>query len=364
MLKKINKKSIELKLLILVIQEFFDALGNKHTYNIRKNWYSLFGILWGVPIPIVTIGIDLYANSLAFNISNIINVIFTHPIHFFFILHPVIFGIVFGAMGSVRHNKDREIDEFKKSLIGKNEELEKINKKLQELDELKSNFLRMVSHELRTPLTTILGYISFLKTQKSGTLTKSQLESLNLSEEEAVRLDKLIQELLDLTKIGTGTFKVNLQNTDIKQVVNRAIKSLQPLAEKKRIKLNNKLPDKLPPVLADKDKIFQVIANLINNGIKFNTPGGEVSISSEDSVDKKVNLCISDTGIGIERDKLDKIFDKFYQVDSAGKRKYGGCGLGLAISRNIVKLHMSSIWVKSDIGMGSKFFFELQKFNK
>lgn len=364
-MEKADKKKIDFTAFKSVVKEFLNALKQNRTYNIQKNWYSIFGLLWGLPIPIVTIGIYVHSSGITPNISNIVNIIVIHPIQFFFLLHPLIFGILFGAMGTVRYNKDREIKEFEKSLISKNRELEEINKKLQELDELKSNFLKMVSHELRTPLTTILGYISFLKTQKAGRLTKGQLESLELSEDEAVRLDKLIEELLDITKIETGTFKVNLQNTDINQVMDRVIKSLLPLAERKRITLVNELPDELPDVLADQDKIIQVIVNLIENGIKFNNPGGKVSVSSVvSSVDKKIRICISDTGIGIEPKKLDRIFEKFYQIDSADKRRYGGCGLGLAISKSIVELHNGSIEVESKIGKGSKFYIELLNYNK
>lgn len=356
----INSKS-----LLSVVSEFLKALSQKRTYNIKENWYCIFGILWGIPIPVVTIGIDLYSSGSAVNVYNIITKVISHPIHFFFLSHPVIFGIIFGAMGTVRYNKNMEIKEFEKNLINKNEELNKANKKLLELDELKSNFLSMVSHELRTPLTTILGYISFLKTGKAGEMTKNQIESLNISEEEAVRLNHLIEELLDLSKIETGEFKVNLGCVDIVQVVNKATSSLQPLAANKGVVLENNFSEEPPLILADRERIFQVVTNLIENGIKFNKFGGKVCVSANGcSGNSKLRICISDTGVGIEQAQLDKIFDKFYQVDSISKRKYGGCGLGLAISKNIMELHNGRIWAESKIGTGSKFFIELTRYDK
>lgn len=343
-----------------VVREFIRSLGQRRTYNLFKNWYCFFGILWGIPIPIVTIGIDLYTSGLAVNISNIVKIINNHSFHTLFILHPLFFGIVFGAMGTVRHNKEQEIEEFERNLINKNLELKSVNKKLQELDKLKSNFLSLVSHELRTPLTTIQGYVTFLRTEKSGALNEAQRDYLKISEETADHLNRLIEELLDLSKIETGEFRVNLTSVNILEAINKVTASLQLLAGEKGIIIENNLPNDLPTVLADKERITQVVTNLVENAIKFNREGGKVNITACPSAQKnKILFCVSDTGIGIAEGELDKIFDKFYQVDSSEKRKYGGCGLGLAISKNIIRLHKGRIWAESNLESGSKFFFEL-----
>lgn len=353
----------DLKSFLQVVKEFLRALAQKRTYNIFKNWYCFFGILWGIPIPLVTIGIDLYSQGLNPLLPNFIQIILTHPFHLFFILHPMFFGIVFGAMGTVRHNKEQKIEEFENNLIKKNKELEQINKKLQELDKLKSNFLSMVSHELRTPLTTIQGYISFLRTDGLGILNARQKECLKISEETADTLNHLIEELLDLSKIEMGEFKVKLANVNMQEVIAKAITSLQLSADKQRVSLENNLPSDLPSVWADKERILQVAVNLLENAIKFNQQNGKVTISaSVPSQNSRVTFCVQDTGIGIPAQLLDKIFDKFYQVDSSGKRRYGGCGLGLAISKNIIELHRGRLWAESKIGVGSKFFFELLRY--
>lgn len=311
-------------------------------------------------MPIVTIGIDLYISGLNPTLENTAGLISNHPFHLFFLLHPLFFGIVFGAMGTVRHNKELEIEEFEKSLINKNLELESANKKLQELDKLKSNFLSLVSHELRTPLTTIQGYTTFLRTEKPGALNAAQREYLKVSEETADHLNRLIEELLDLSKIETGEFKVNLAAVNMLEAINKVTVSLKLLAEEKNITIENGLPENLPLVLADEKRITQVVTNLIENAIKFNHPKGKIYINTaKNSQDNKVTFCIADTGIGIPEEELDKIFDKFYQVDSSEKRKYGGCGLGLAISKNIIRLHKGRIWAESKPDSGSKFFFEL-----
>lgn len=330
---------IDFSSLLQVVKEFIRALGQRRTYSISKNWYCFFGILWGIPIPIVTVGIDLYSSGLAVSISNITKIISSHPFHLLFLLHPIFFGIVFGAMGTVRYNQEQ---------------------KIHELDRAKSNFLSMVSHELRTPLTTIQGYITFLETEKLGALNPAQKECLEISEETADLLNHLIEELLDLSKIEAGEFRVNLTTVDMNEVLDKAAASLRLFAGEQGIILENRLPGDLPLLLADKDRIIQVATNLIKNAIKFNRKGGKVVISaSRDGRNNKITFCISDTGIGIPEDRLDKIFDKFYQVDSSEKRRYGGCGLGLAISKSILELHRGKIWAESEVGAGSKFFFEL-----
>lgn len=348
------------KSFLQIVKEFLKALGQKRTYNLFENWYCFFGILWGIPVPIVTMGIDLYISGLTFTSKNIANLIANHPFHLFFLLHPLFFGIVFGAMGTVRHNKELEIDESKKRLINKNLELEGANKKLQELDKLKSGFLSLVSHELRTPLTTIQGYTTFLRTQKAGPLNEPQKEYLKISEESAEHLNRLIEELLDLSKIETGEFKVNLTSVNMPAVINKVAASLKLLAQEEGVTIENYLSENLPIVSADEERIAQVATNLIENAIKFNHPRGKVKISASISPKgDKVLFLVEDTGIGIPEEELSKIFDRFYQIDSSEKRKYGGCGLGLAISKSIIELHKGRIWAASKVGIGSKFFFEL-----
>jgi len=328
-----------LKSFLTIVKEFTKALGQKHTYNIRKNWYCFFGILWGIPVPVVTMAVDLYSAGLKPTLNNISGTIQIHPFHFFFLLHPFIFGIVFGAMGTVRFNKEQ---------------------KIRQLDKLKSTFLSMVSHELRSPLTTMLGYITYLKAEKAGPLNQAQKDCLKISEEEATILNHLIEELLDLSKIEAGEFKVNLQRVDMNEIISKAVNSLQLQAKNQELTLENNLPQGLPQVLADKKRILQVATNLIENAIKFNKPGGKISVCAvHDPKDKKIIFTVADTGIGIPENKLAKIFDKFYQIDSSQIRRYAGCGLGLAISKSILDLHRGRIWAQSTVGSGSKFFFEL-----
>ncbi|MFQ5952917.1 MAG: sensor histidine kinase [Candidatus Omnitrophota bacterium] len=361
MKRKITSKMFDLKLFVSVSKEFLKALLRGHTYNIRENGYVIFGILWGIPVPIVTIGMALYCSGLSPSAETVVNEIVKHPVHLFFLLHPFIFGTVFGAMGTVRDDKERQKEKFEKSLIQNNKMLADANKKLQELDGLKDNFLSMVSHELKTPLTTIQGYITFLKDGKAGDLSEGQWRALKITEEQADYLNNLIGELVDLSRIESGEFSVKLEPTDLTRIAAKVINSLaRPFAEKSII-TENSLPEKLPLVLADPKRMSQVFTNLLENAVKFTPPGGKITVSACEK-EEKVEFCISDTGIGIPGEEIGKIFDRFYQIDSMVERKYGGCGLGLTIIKNIIELHKEGrIWVESEPGRGSRFFFELGK---
>ena len=348
------------KLFRAIVKEFIMALGNAHTYNIRKNWYVVFGILWGIPVPIVTIGMSLYHRNMAVSIQNIMFEIQNHPMEIFFLMHPILFGIVFGAMGTVRDEKEKAREKFERNLIELNEKLKDTNKKLRELDQLKDNFLSMVSHELWNPLTTMQGYVSLIKQGGAGEINSQQKEILKIVEEQVEHLDHLIEELMDISKIETGKFKVKIERLDIGNLETKVLNSFKQAADDKEITLKNEVSSKLPDVSADKTRIIQVLTNLLGNAIKFTPERGIVSVSAQEKEDT-VEISISDNGIGIPEDKVGRIFDKFYQADSTNKRKYCGCGLGLAIVRHIIELHGSRIGVESKIGKGSRFFFELKK---
>lgn len=349
-----------IKLLPSIVKEFFRALNKFYTYNLRKNYYAIFGILWGIPIPIVTIGIGLYFSGSTLSFNNIISQVKTYPINIFFLFHPVLFGIVFGAMGTIRDEKERQRLAFQKSLLKMNKELKAANKKLQELDDLKDNFLSMVSHELLSPLTTVQGYITFLREGKPGPLTEGQKEALEIANEQTEHLKYLIEELMDISKIDAGKFEVKLAAIDINNVLGKVINNLRQAREEKEIILENELPGGIPLVLADSDRMLQVFSNILGNAIKFTPPGGKINIYAREK-DKSIEFCIEDTGIGIPEGKIDKVFDRFYQEDSTTRRKHGGCGLGLTITKSIIDLHKGRIWVKSEVGAGTKFFFELEK---
>jgi signal transduction histidine kinase len=239
-------------------------------------------------------------------------------------------------------------------------EIERANEKLKKLDTLKSDFISLVSHELKTPLSAIRTSAEFLESEevKDSNVEKEMLENIISSVD---RLTRLINDILDLSKIEAGKMEFHFEQINFNEIVQVALENIRPLASKKNITISVDIPEYLSPVLGDREKLIIVLNNLLGNALKFTQNEGRILLSAKDYQDR-IMVRVEDNGIGIEKDKLVKIFDKFYQVDSTSRRKIGGSGLGLSISSGIIKAHGSEICVESEQEAGSTFSFGLKKF--
>lgn len=235
------------------------------------------------------------------------------------------------------------------------ETLEKQAQKLLELDQIKSNFFANISHEFRTPLTLIKGQLeNVLRMVKDETVKKK----LNIAFNNSNRLNRLINQVLDLSKLESGKMKLEFETTDIVLLLKNRVASFDSLAEQNKIlmKFESKVESLLLSI--DKEKIEEVIDNLLSNSFKFTPPGGKINMTLDEEKLEFTNnavITISDTGIGIAEDKLANIFDRFFQADSSSTKQYEGTGLGLAIVKEIVELHGGSITVTSKINTGTSF---------
>jgi PAS domain S-box-containing protein len=229
-----------------------------------------------------------------------------------------------------------------------------------EIDRMKTDFVSNVSHELRTPLTSVKGAVELLLKKIQGELTPSQEEFLTIIKKNTSRLIRLINDLLDLSKIESGRIEMQMKLTRLVPLINEVIETTKPLAEEKNIILKAFLPDESLAISFDEDKIKQVLINLIGNSVKFTPSAGRISIIAEDK-EKEVQIAVTDTGIGIAQENWGKIFEKFQQVDTSATRAAGGTGLGLAISKSIIEAHQGKIWLESELGKGSKFILTLPK---
>ena len=241
----------------------------------------------------------------------------------------------------------------------KNRQLEIANGRLQELDRLKSDFVANVSHELRTPLTAIKGAIDLLLREVAGPLTEKQTHYLTRVRSNTQHLAGLINDLLDLSKIESGKIEVKSSRISLAGLVHEVVESLRPVAAEKVIGLEAAITEPSILVWADRDKVNQVLMNLIGNAIKFTPAQGQVTLSASINGNGSVQVSISDTGPGVPPDEKEKIFDKFYQIAQVGEVKPKGTGLGLAICRALVELQGGRIWVESQANHGSTFYFTL-----
>jgi len=237
--------------------------------------------------------------------------------------------------------------------------LTQINEELRRLDELKSEFLAMVSHELRTPLTAIVGYSRLLLRQAHGPLTGKQIEHQEAIFRSAQRLTDLINELLDVSRLESGRVELAPRPTDPRVVADHGIAVVAVAAQAKRIQVVNEIDPKTPAVHADPDRLQQIFVNLLSNAVKFTPDGGHVTVAAGRHKDQ-VWIAVLDTGVGIQREELARIWDPFYQVESTLRRRHGGSGLGLTIVRRLVELHGGLVRAESEgENKGSRFTFTM-----
>lgn len=240
-------------------------------------------------------------------------------------------------------------------------ELEKAYGELKEADQLKGEMVQNVSHELRAPLTFILGYIELLMSNDFGPMSGDQQKALDVVHRKCMLLNKIVNDIVTLQKLEISG--LNLQAVSLNTLLTQTIQAAQFSAQEAQQTLVTDMPDRDIQVTADDQRLSQVLDNLVNNAIKFSKPGGTITLRLRDER-AFARIEVQDMGIGVPSDKLEKIFDRFYQADGSSTRRYGGVGLGLAICKSILTAHGGKIWAESEAGKGSRFIFTLPRNNE
>lgn len=226
--------------------------------------------------------------------------------------------------------------------------------RLEELDHLKSEFISIASHELRAPLAVLLAYASLLEQDATGPMR----EHLARVVDSAMQLKSIIDEMVSLRRIDAREAQVTIADLSIADAVESALKDLRPLADSKHLHVVASLRTDLPPVRADDQVLALILSNLLSNAIKFTPERGTIRVSA--SVEEgRLVTAVSDTGVGIPEEDLERIFQRFYQVEDSLRREHGGIGLGLAIAREMADLVDGRIWAESKVGQGSTFYLSL-----
>lgn len=248
----------------------------------------------------------------------------------------------------------RDITERKQ----KEEQIKQQNKELKKIDKLKSDFLNVTSHELRTPMTAIKGYLEMILGETLGKPTEEQKNALEIVLRNTDRLDCLVEDILDTSRLESGTMKFIPKKTPIDTMIQQVIETLKELFKTKDISITTSIEADLPRLVVDDDRIKQVFINILNNAVKFSPSHSEINIAVTQQ-NQHILFQITDQGKGIPKEAATKIFEVFYQVDSGIDRSFGGTGLGLTICRGIILGHGGDIWVESSLGAGSSFCFTL-----
>ncbi|HDN80190.1 MAG: hypothetical protein DRI61_02355 [Chloroflexi bacterium] len=239
------------------------------------------------------------------------------------------------------------------------EEIQRAFRELQELDKMKSNFITIVSHELRTPLSLVIGYASLLLEEAKDPESKEYAQVIMRN---SMRLSSLINDMLDLKRLAQKAMTVQVRDVILPELIERVLEGYRPIARDKNQKIEVEIPSGLFKVRADPAKLEVVLSNLVSNAVKFTPPGGEIKIGVENG-DRPL-MYVKDNGIGIPPEEQEKIFWSFYQVEDPLTRKHGGLGLGLSIAKELVELWGGRIWVESEVGKGSTFWFSLPSQNE
>ena len=296
-----------------------------------------------------------YALPSFFNISRVswLNIIY----NLFFLTSLILIG----ALGSY------VMDRLRRSELRSRAQLEEMTGKLQEsnaklktLDELKTQFFANVNHELRTPLTLILAPLKAILENKMGKVSAALKDTLETMQRNGYRLLKLINNLLDLTKLEEGKMRLKIRTVNFIDFTSSLLSSVKPLADHKQIRLYFQHPPHDIALTVDPDQFEKVILNLLSNALKFTPPGGKITVYLEDK-DSTISMTVEDTGIGIPANMLETIFNRFSQVDGSMSRPQEGTGIGLSLAREIVLLHLGSIRAESELGKGSRFIVEVVK---
>ncbi|MEO6326276.1 MAG: response regulator, partial [Thermoanaerobaculia bacterium] len=240
------------------------------------------------------------------------------------------------------------------------EKLEKANRELSTLDRMKTDLLANVSHELRTPLAAIRGYVEFIQEGQLGPISEGQRKGLDVCLRNAERLTKTINMLLDFSRMELGRVAIRPAPFQIGRLIAQVVSGIESEARKRKIRLEMRVDRDLKPVDGDRDRLTQVLENLVTNALKFTPEGGQVEVAAR-PIERgaRVEVTVSDTGAGIPPEERTRIFDKFYQSDATATRKFGGIGLGLAIVKSILDAHQSTIVADERPGGGSVFRFSL-----
>jgi len=254
---------------------------------------------------------------------------------------------------------ERKVQEATAELADQNELLRRQHIALEQASALKSQFLANMSHEFRTPLNAILGYTHMLLNNVTGPVSDPQRKSLTRIDSNSRHLLALINDILDITRIEAGRMPLNATSFGIGELFDEVQAELEPIIKRSNLAVTTKMRAGVPTVRSDRQKVKQIMLNLLSNALKF-TPAGSVTMTaSYDSKQKEIAIAVKDTGVGIPVEDQVKVFEDFRQLDSSPARGYGGTGLGLSICRRLAHILGGSIELESTAGKGSTFTLRL-----
>ncbi|MEW6739585.1 MAG: ATP-binding protein [Nitrospirota bacterium] len=275
-------------------------------------------------------------------------------------------GITFNENRLLIEGLEEKVKERTRQLEDSNYELQLLNRELavrreeaEAATRAKSKFLANMSHELRTPLTAIIGFSELMQMRIGGELTDKQKRYIEAINKSGAHLLGLINDILDLSKVEADKMELSYSDVDIKNIINESLIFMREKSMKHGIKVATDVEENIDIIKADEKRLKQVLINLLSNAVKFTPDGGSVGVRARLADSDSIEISVTDTGIGIAKEDMGKLFEPFQQLGSIYEKRCEGTGLGLALCKRIVELHGGNIWAESEYGKGSRFAFKM-----
>lgn len=353
---RFNRIGIKLPLIFLLVGFVAPTIGIGYFYFLSNSLIAenpLLAarqqiLLSGAAVVIITL-IAVNAGVLGMFISRS----FTKPLHEFYQATKELEQGNFDVR--VRGSDDLELAKLSESFNRSTQALADMDEERRRLDQAKSEFLSITSHELRTPITPLKAQLQMLRQDAFGPLNDKQKESVDIVLRNADRLDRIIEDFLEVSRIEAARLKFVFRPTNLSEITAETVSLMQGFAEEKHIRITMEATS-LPIIELDPDRVSQVLRNLLHNAVKFSPDQNTIEVKAE-VVNKYVQFSVRDHGVGLTSEDKIRVFEPFYQVEKTAYRKHGGTGLGLTICRGIVESQKGKIWVDSKVGVGSTFYF-------
>jgi signal transduction histidine kinase len=252
-----------------------------------------------------------------------------------------------------------QMERLEETITERTDDLQRVNEELFKSNQIKTSFVSVINHEMRTPVTAILGYVELALNEKTP-LPSFHVDMLHRIQDQGQRLANLANNLLDISRLEEGKLSLDLQALDVAAIIDQTVVVVRSVAEQKHISIDVDLPDALPAICGDPQRVTQVLTNLLRNAVKYTPETGSINVAAcADDPAGMVKISVADTGVGISADLLPYVFDRFYRAEHDLRMNVVGVGLELSITKRLVEAHGGQIWAESEEGRGSTFTFTL-----